>query len=352
MHIVEQPTPRASDSSSTPTIHELFTWEEPLFHALVTSSAPRIGALRRSQSARGTLPCFTTLRAFTRRAAKATRRSACSRRPSHSDSVTGAGSRMIPISIRCTGTLGTRHCWQRRRRSPTKRLSLALAIFLAASACHSASVSAPASSIPEFEQRLDNLRESGHIAAITAAIAKGQQVVWAEGFGLADISTQRPAADTTTYHLASLTKPFASTVLLELLDEGKISLDDPVSKYGINLTSSGIVRVRHLLSMTSEGSPGTKFLYNGDRFALLESVITQGVGEIVCRCASGANHRTHSTQPDCSQPADFFIRGHRLGQLCVPGEPGSRIHVHEWWLHCDRVSQLLQSGRGTHCIRT
>lgn len=135
----------------------------------------------------GTLPCFTTLRAFTRRAAKATRRSACSRRPSHSDSVTGAGSRMIPISIRCTGTLGTRHCWQRRRRSPTKRLSLALAIFLAASACHSASVSAPASSIPEFEQRLDNLRESGHIAAITAAIAKGQQVVWAEGFGLADI---------------------------------------------------------------------------------------------------------------------------------------------------------------------
>ena len=103
--------------------------------------------------------------------------------------------------------------------------------------------------------------------------------MWAKGFGLADISKQSPAADTTTYHLASLTKPFASTVLLELLDEGKISLDDPVSKYGINLTSSGIIRVRHLLSMTSEGSPGTKFLYNGDRFALLESVITQASGK-------------------------------------------------------------------------
>ena len=68
-------------------------------------------------------------------------------------------------------------------------------------------------------------------------------------------------------------------MLLELLDEGKISLDDPISKYGINLSSSGTIRVRHLLSMTSEGTPGTKFLYNGDRYALLESVITQASGK-------------------------------------------------------------------------
>lgn len=103
--------------------------------------------------------------------------------------------------------------------------------------------------------------------------------MWAKGFGLADISTQRAAADTTTYHLASLTKPFASTVLLELVDEGKVSLDDPVSMYGVNLTSSGVIRVHHLLSMTSEGNPGSKFVYNGDRFALLESVITRAAGK-------------------------------------------------------------------------
>jgi CubicO group peptidase (beta-lactamase class C family) len=160
-----------------------------------------------------------------------------------------------------------------------RRVLLAVAFFSAAFGCHSEQVTTPASSIPEFEQRLDDLRQNGNVAGITAVIAKGQKVVWARGFGLADISTQRPAADTTTYHLASLTKPFASTVLLQLLDEGKISLDDPVSKYGINISSSGTVRVRHLLSMTSEGSPGTQFTYNGDRFALLESVITQASGK-------------------------------------------------------------------------
>ena len=49
----------------------------------------------------------------------------------------------------------------------------------------------------------------------------------------------------------SLTKPFAATVILQLVDEGKVSLDDPVSKYGINLQAQGTILVRHLLSHTS-----------------------------------------------------------------------------------------------------
>ena len=154
-----------------------------------------------------------------------------------------------------------------------------LSIVAAAIACSGESTSAPAASIAEFEQRLETLRDDGHIAGITAAISKGQQIVWAKGFGFADISAQRAPADTTTYHLASLTKPFASTVLLQLVEAGKVSLDDPVSMYGINLSSSGVIRVRHLLSMTSEGDPGSKFVYNGDRFALLESVITHAAGK-------------------------------------------------------------------------
>jgi CubicO group peptidase (beta-lactamase class C family) len=148
-----------------------------------------------------------------------------------------------------------------------------------ASACGKGSVTTPPTSIAEFEQRLENLRDGSNIAAISAVIAKDQKVVWAKGFGMADIATQHAAADTTTYHLASLTKPFASTVLLQLVEEGKVSLDDPASKYGINIPNASAVRVRHLLSMTSEGTPGTQFSYNGDRFALLESVIASAAGK-------------------------------------------------------------------------
>jgi CubicO group peptidase (beta-lactamase class C family) len=144
--------------------------------------------------------------------------------------------------------------------------------------CQGAGSTAPATSIPEFETRLEELRAQSHIPAITAVIAQGQTIAWVRGFGIADIATQRAATDTTVYHLASLTKTFASTVLLQLVDEGRVSLDDPVANYGITLPSTGTIRVRHLLSHTSGGVPGTTFAYNGNRFSLLDSVIARGSG--------------------------------------------------------------------------
>jgi CubicO group peptidase (beta-lactamase class C family) len=154
--------------------------------------------------------------------------------------------------------------------------------IIAAASCGRSDVSSPpATSLGEFEQRLENLRVAGHISAITAVISRDQNVVWVKPYGVADIAAQRPAADTTVYHLASLTKPFAATVLLQLVEEGKVSLDDPVSTYGIILggPTGTTIRVRHLLSHTSEGIPGTRYSYNGDRFALLDAVIAKAAGK-------------------------------------------------------------------------
>jgi CubicO group peptidase (beta-lactamase class C family) len=150
--------------------------------------------------------------------------------------------------------------------------------MLLVSGCASDGVTQPARNVTEFEQRLATLQAQARIPGISAAIARGQQVVWSIGFGTADIAAKRPAADTTVYHLASLTKPFASVILLQLVNEGKVSLDDPVADYGINLNSPGIVRVRHLLSHTSEGMPGSVYRYNGNLFSHLDSVIVRADG--------------------------------------------------------------------------
>ena len=156
-----------------------------------------------------------------------------------------------------------------------------LVVALATSCGGDGIIEATPASVAEFEQRLEDLRANSHIPAITAVISKGQQVVWVKAYGVADRATQRAAADTTVYHLASLTKPFAATVLLQLVDEGKVSLDDPVSMYGINLSSPAgtVIRLRHLLSHTSEGVPGTRYAYNGDRFGLIEAAIVQAGGK-------------------------------------------------------------------------
>jgi CubicO group peptidase (beta-lactamase class C family) len=112
---------------------------------------------------------------------------------------------------------------------------------------------------------------------MAAAIGCDGAVRWSSGFGSADIARGVSATPQTVFHVASLTKTFASVVLLQLATEGRISLDDPVSDYGVQLP--GDVRVRHLLSHTSDPPPGARFRYDGNRFALLDSVVRRASGQ-------------------------------------------------------------------------
>ncbi|HVG21092.1 MAG TPA: serine hydrolase [Blastocatellia bacterium] len=135
------------------------------------------------------------------------------------------------------------------------------------------------SRIARLEQRLDSIRQELKIPAMSAAIVKDQKVVWAKGFGYADVENKVAATEHTSYHLASLTKTYASTILMQLVQQGKVKLDDPASKYGITLESEGVIRVKHLFSHTSEGNPGEQYRYNGNRFAELDKVIQKATGK-------------------------------------------------------------------------
>jgi CubicO group peptidase (beta-lactamase class C family) len=153
------------------------------------------------------------------------------------------------------------------------RLFLAIVVT---GGCQGPTQTKPATSLDDFASHIESLRAAGHIQAVSAVIAKDQAIVWSGSFGGTD-GVPGIVADTTVFHLASLTKPLASTVILQLVDEGKVSLDDPVSRYGITLP--GAVLVRHLMSHTSEGVPGTRYAYNGDRFSLLDKVVAQAAGK-------------------------------------------------------------------------
>jgi CubicO group peptidase (beta-lactamase class C family) len=159
---------------------------------------------------------------------------------------------------------------------------LGQALFVRATAADTADrMEQPSQSsrIPGFETVLESLRQELKIPAYSAAIVKDQKVIWAKGFGFADVENKIPATEHTAYHLASLTKTFGSTILMQLVQEGKVKLDDPVSKYGIVLESDGVIRVRHLFSHTSEGNPGEQYRYNGNRFAELDKVVQRASGK-------------------------------------------------------------------------
>ena len=132
--------------------------------------------------------------------------------------------------------------------------------------------------LEQFEQYLADMQRELAIPGMSAAIIKDQELIWAQGFGYADVEAERPAAPDTPYEIASLTKTFSSTILLQLVEQGKVNLDDPVSKYGVFIKSPGVILVKHLFGMTSEGEPGSVFIYNGNRYGLLQKVIERASG--------------------------------------------------------------------------
>ncbi|MBI3878584.1 MAG: beta-lactamase family protein [Verrucomicrobia bacterium] len=82
--------------------------------------------------------------------------------------------------------------------------------------------------VREFIQR--GIREA-RAPSVAVAVLKDDRVIWAEGFGLADLETKRPATSDSVYLMASVSKPIATTGLMLLVDQGKIELDRPANDY-------------------------------------------------------------------------------------------------------------------------
>ncbi len=136
----------------------------------------------------------------------------------------------------------------------------------------------PTPGLEGFAADLDALRVQLRIPGMSAAIVSEGEIAWSRGFGDADAETGRAVTSTTPFHLASLTKPFGSTILMQLVEEGLVGLEDPVSNYGVSLSANGVIRVRHLLTHTSEGVPGSAYQYDGNRFGSLDEVIETASG--------------------------------------------------------------------------
>jgi len=132
--------------------------------------------------------------------------------------------------------------------------------------------------LAQFEPRLEQLRQQLRIPGMAAGIVKEGQLVWAKGFGYADLENRVEASPETPWHIASVAKTFAAVVVLQLMEEGQLGLDEPLSNFGIRLKSPGGVTVRHILTHTSERKPGTFFRYSGRLWEHLGKVIREASG--------------------------------------------------------------------------
>jgi D-alanyl-D-alanine carboxypeptidase len=100
---------------------------------------------------------------------------------------------------------------------------------------------------PQIEEQVNDLRVPGAVVYVDVP----GEGTWSTSFGTDDLATGTPMKPEDHFRVASNTKTFTGTVILQLVDEGKLGLDDPVSKYRPEVPNGENITIRQLLNMTS-----------------------------------------------------------------------------------------------------
>jgi CubicO group peptidase (beta-lactamase class C family) len=90
---------------------------------------------------------------------------------------------------------------------------------------------------------------------LAVGVWKDGEVIYARGFGVAAVGDQRPVTPRTVFHMASISKTFVATAIMQLVEQRKVQLDDPVTKYvpyfRLKDDRYRVITVRQLLSHTA-----------------------------------------------------------------------------------------------------
>ena len=142
-----------------------------------------------------------------------------------------------------------------------------------------------------FERYVAALQRITHVPGISGVILRNGRPIWHRDFGYANVEARVPATSDTLYDIASLTKTFTSTLLLQCVERGTLSLDDRMSRYTTAIPEP-TATVRHVLSHTSKGTPGAAYAYDGNRFAALTAVVDACQGAAVPSGAGDGDSRS------------------------------------------------------------
>lgn len=129
-----------------------------------------------------------------------------------------------------------------------------------------------AEQLTSFENQLDRLSRQLKLSGLSAVLVNNREIVWQKSW-----DTGSNAATTVTpYPIGTLTNIFVPVIVLQLMEEEKLDLNDPVMKY-ID-TYNGKASNKHLLTHTSEGTPASTFRYNQREFSRIADVIEKASG--------------------------------------------------------------------------
>ncbi|MBL0937683.1 MAG: beta-lactamase family protein [Gemmatimonadaceae bacterium] len=124
-----------------------------------------------------------------------------------------------------------------------------------------------------FDSELSDLQNALAIPGIAYVIVSDTGPIASRAFGVAQAPDSTPFTTSSPLRIASVTKSISAVIAMQLAEEGLLDLEAPARQYAPSLSVPNDVRVRHLLSHTSEGSIGSDYVYSSSRFAMLRSVL-------------------------------------------------------------------------------
>lgn len=152
--------------------------------------------------------------------------------------------------------------------------------------------------VPHLRKVIPRLLREGDVPGLSIALIRGGKVFWHQGFGVMNAETKEPVRDGTVFEAASLSKPVFAYAVLKLVDDGKLSLDQPLSTYlpdayVPNDPRANLITARMVLDHTTGFqnevtpgrplkiyfAPGEKFSYSGEGFLYLQKVVERITGE-------------------------------------------------------------------------
>ena len=174
-----------------------------------------------------------------------------------------------------------------------------------------------------FEDFIFETMSKTGLPGLSVAVVDRNEVIWSRGFGFRDVEAGLPATPNTVYGIGSITKSFTAIALLQLRDEGALSLDDPLEEHlPMRLEIEGEpVRLWHLLTHSS-GLPAL------------------GYGEAFIRSVTGA--ATNWVPTATSEDIMTFMRGGEDWALEAPGK--CWFYLNEGYVLLGKVIEAV-SGR-------
>lgn len=167
----------------------------------------------------------------------------------------------------------------------------------------------------EVTRAAEAFMQEGRIPGLALGIIRNGRPVYARGLGVARLGTQTPVTERTLFHMASVTKPFVATAIMQLVERGRIDLDAPVTRalpyFRMKDPRASGMTVRQLLNHTAgmpdvtdyawdrpeydagaleryirglsdstlRSDPGTRWAYSNIGFEVLADVIAKVTGE-------------------------------------------------------------------------